>query len=286
MQKPISKISVTNIQHLCVHDGPGVRTVVFLRGCTLQCPWCCNPEAIHVGEDIRFDKGTCTYPQENRICRDCEKFDGKRSMKDCPIGAYEPSYRDYSIEELSDILLRDKSLYDAGGGVTFSGGEPLLYIQNIVPVLKKLKEQNIHIAFETTLYVPTEKFEVALQYADYWLVDLKFQFGYIRNREFDVPDGVVIQNLKRLQESVEKQNITYRMVYMHEAAKKISQIVNLLLANTISELEILECHSLAENKYRQLGQSFHKFTAPTEDDLSNLEKYLTDNNIKINISKL
>lgn len=282
----MNKISVTNIQHLCVHDGPGVRTVVFLRGCTLQCPWCCNPEAIHIGENILFDKGTCTYPQENRICRDCEKFGGERSIINCPIEAYEPSYHDYSITELTDILLRDKSLYDAGGGVTFSGGEPLLYIKDLVHLLEKLKEQNIHIAFESTLCVPAENFEIALRYVGYWLIDLKFQFGYIKNPEFDVPDGVVSRNLKLLQELVRKEKITYRMVYMHEVAKNISQIVNLLKTNKISELEVLECHSLAENKYRQLGLNFHKFAAPTEDDLFILEKHLTDNNIKINILKL
>lgn len=282
----MNKISVTNIQHLCVHDGPGVRTVVFLRGCTLQCPWCCNPETIHIGDNLRFDKGICTYPQENRICRNCEKFGGKRSIMDCPIRAYESPYHDYSIEELADILLRDKPLYERGGGVTFSGGEPLLNVKDLIPLLDKLKKLNIHIAFETTLYVPQENLESALRYADYWLVDLKFQFGYIRNNEFEVPKDVIAQNMRKIKECVDKQSIVYRMVYMHEAEQNISKIVEQLLTYDIRELEVLECHSLAENKYRQLGLNFRKFNAPTGVDLKELIDKLSNNNIKINISKI
>lgn len=275
----MNRIAVSNIQRLCVNDGPGVRTVVFLKGCTLQCPWCCNPETIHVNKHRLFDKGLCSYPEMKSYCTNCERFGGEQRLTDCLVHAFEATKTRYTSDELLQILLKDEVTYHNGGGVTFSGGEPLLQTHALLPVLQELKSRGVHIAFETTLYVPTEYFELALSLVDYWLVDLKFQFGYAINNEFTISKDAFERNLLNLQNNVATNHIRYRLVLMREAMKNAEIIAQKLSEHKIGEVELLECHALAENKYRQLGLTFKKFSPPTDEDVAFMDKLL--NNIHI-----
>ncbi len=135
---------ITNIQRMCFHDGPGIRTTVFVKGCSLHCPWCSNPENINSSEE----------PYE----------------KDGNKGIYG---RRYSASELTEILLKDKDFWIPEGGVTFSGGEALLQAEALNGVLKRLKEQQVHIAAETALFVPSERIRLVLPWIDYFIVDVK-----------------------------------------------------------------------------------------------------------------
>ena len=264
-----AKIRVTSIQRLCVNDGPGVRTVAFLKGCYLQCPWCCNPEAIHYEGDEYFDKGRCKCPEKNPICRNCELHGGNMPKDGCPFGGYEKTYKDYTADELYGLLMRDEPLYRDGGGVTFSGGEPLLQAFAIKPLLQRLKKENVHIAFETTLYAPREQYQAVKEYVDYWLVDLKFQFGYIANRDYDIGIHRFEENLLDLQSL--GRDILYRMVGMEEMMSLKNKIVNDLLMHEITKLEILDYHGLAENKYKQLDKSFKPFKKLTDVDIKEID---------------
>ncbi len=263
-----AKIRVTAIQRLCVNDGPGVRTVVFLKGCYLQCPWCCNPEAIHYDGDEHFDKGRCKYPENNPICKNCELHGGLATKDRCPLGAFEKTYKDYEVEELFDLLMRDATLYRDGGGITFSGGEPLLQAFAMKPLLQKLKDENIHIAFETTLYAPSVRYDVVKEYVDYWLVDLKFQFGYMINRNYTVGINDFEANLQDLQ--ISKKDVIYRMVVMEEMMERKKIVVSELKRHQINNIELLSCHGLAEHKYRELHKPFIKFDAPTICDIESI----------------
>jgi len=264
-----AKIRVTAIQRLCVNDGPGVRTVVFLKGCYLECPWCCNPEAIHYEGDEYFDKGRCKCPEKNPICRNCELHGGNMPKDGCPFGGYEKTYKDYTADELYGLLMRDEPLYRDGGGVTFSGGEPLLQAFAIKPLLQRLRKENVHIAFETTLYAPREQYQAVKEYVDYWLVDLKFQFGYIANRDYDIGIHRFEENLLDLQSL--GRDILYRMVGMEEMMSLKNKIVNDLLMHEITKLEILDYHGLAENKYKQLDKSFKPFKKLTDVDIKEID---------------
>ena len=249
------------------------------QGCTLQCPWCCNPETIHVNKHQVFDKGLCSYPEKRHYCNNCERFGGGRRITDCPIHAFEAIGTQYTSDELLQILLKDEVTYQNGGGVTFSGGEPLLQIHALLPVLQKLRSRDVHIAIETSLYVPTENFEQALPLVDYWLLDLKFQFGYAVNNEFIVPNDAFDQNLQNLQKKVTSDHVCYRLVLMHEALKNAETIAKKLSEHNVEGVELLECHSLAENKYKQLGLPFKKFLPPTDEDVALMDNLL--NNIHI-----
>ena len=256
------KIRVTTIQRLCVNDGPGVRTVVFLKGCYLRCPWCCNPEAISYAADEYFDKGKCKYPEKNVVCKNCKLHGGNVRKTECPLGAYEETYRDYDAEELYDLLMKDRYLYQNGGGITFSGGEPLLQAMVLKALLLKLKNENVHIAFETTLYAPVEHYNIIKQYIDYWFVDLKFQFGYITNNEYNISMDSFESNLSDLQSL--KKNIVYRMVVMKEMLGRVDSVIRKLFLHRIDSVEFLTYHGLAKNKYKELNKEFRQFNACSE----------------------
>ena len=279
-----AKIRVTSIQRLCVNDGPGVRTVVFLKGCYLQCPWCCNPEAIHYEADEYFDKGMCKYPEKNPICKNCELHGGLSAKGQCPLSAYEKTYKDYEVDELFDLLMREEALYRDGGGVTFSGGEPLLQAIAIKPLLQRLKDENIQSAFETTLYAPSAQYDAAKEYVDYWLVDLKFQFGYMTNKDYTVDINDFEANLRDLQ-SLQK-DVTYRMVVMGEMMKKASLIAQRLKGHRIGGIELLNYHGLAESKYKELGRTFKRYRPFNDIESEELSEMLRNEGIEYAIIKL
>lgn len=270
------KLRVTGIQRLCVSDGPGVRTVVFLKGCYLHCPWCCNPETIQYNEDSYFKRGECV--DSPLLCSSCVLHEGNASVTKCPYHVYEEVSHDYTHEELLGFLMKDSNVLK-DGGVTFSGGEPLLQAFTLKPLLATLKAKGVNIAFETTLYAPSNHLEAVINEANYWLVDVKFQYGLIPNRDYKLDDGCFEKNLRTLQEKVSDDNIIFRMVLMNEVLNKADNIAQQLLSHNIRKIELLPCHSLAENKYKQLGKSFHKFGTPTKNDLDGFVKCLNNNGI-------
>lgn len=262
-----NKIRVAAIQRLCVHDGPGVRTTVFLKGCYLQCPWCCNPETIRYGEDALYNKGVCKKDRDSIICRNCVLTGGTRIKEECPINAYEKTYTDYGIDELFTLLMRDESLYEKGGGITFSGGEPLYQSTPLLPLLQKLKTEGVHIAMETSLYIPYENICLVQPYTDYWLIDLKYQYGYIANEDASPINIDIEKNLAYIQSRVTPDSICYRMVVMREIVGKMPSIAQKLKSHHVNDIELLAYHYLGKNKYKELGKPYHLFDTLTKDEL-------------------
>lgn len=258
-------IRVSSIQRLCVHDGPGVRTTVFLKGCYLKCPWCCNPEAISYHDDCYYDKGNCLNNAKLSICQECEQLGGSHDKTLCPFDAFERTYADYPLDKLKDEILQKHIVEKQYGGITFSGGEPLLQARQLRPLLKMLKAEGMHIAFETSLYAPQKHFLMVKDYVDYWLVDLKFQFGFIINPEFKNEEGSFATNLSILQN--EGLNVEYRMVVLKQIVNKLDSIIVRLKNNRIRNLTLLQYHSLAQNKYKELRKPFIIFDTPSTDDL-------------------
>lgn len=126
---------ITNIQRFSLHDGPGIRTTVFLKGCSIRCPWCSNPENIN---------------------HQIEKY-----VKDGKEGFYG---KEYSVDEVLKEVLKDKIFYEDNGGVTFSGGEALLYAKELLPLMEQIKQNNISIAVESSLFVPSSYLEMVIPF--------------------------------------------------------------------------------------------------------------------------
>ena len=245
----MKQLRITNIQRGCVYDGPGVRTTVFLKGCTLRCPWCCNPETISYEKDRFIDDEKCMLflGRQSHLCEQCERNLGFRTIDECPFGVVEDTYRDYEVEELLEILLNDSLLFkETNGGVTFSGGEPLLQAEALTPLLIKLKEKSVHIAFETTLVSQAFNLKQIIPYTDYFIVDLKFQ------PQMNLFNLSYLSTISKLYNLLKCKDVANRMVFVDEMEIYKDLIVSRLNALGVSKLELIGCHSLGEKKYIKL----------------------------------
>lgn len=278
----MNALRVTNIQRGCVYDGPGVRTTVFLKGCSLKCPWCCNPETISFEEQWFIDNEKCELFHDNPsvLCKQCVRIGGSKSIKECPFGVCQATSKDYFSEELLEILIKDKLLYkDTDGGITFSGGEPLLQSTTLLPLLKQLKELEFHVAFETTLCVPEKNQLDILPYVDYLIVDLKLQ-----PQMYLFDDNYIncqIRNLKRFKGV----DIHYRVVFVNQMTSYKENIINKLKLLNVNETEVLLCHNLGQNKYKKLRLS-NNYCNADESQASKFVDYLNDMGINSSLLTL
>ncbi|TFF84541.1 MAG: glycyl-radical enzyme activating protein [Promethearchaeota archaeon] len=180
---------ILDIKRNALDDGPGIRTLIFFKGCPLSCVWCQNPESKSPTKELYFDRDKCSecgmclarceqnainYDYEYRIYRSLCNLCGD-CINICPNNALKLIGKKYSIDDLLEIIIKDKIFYDnSGGGVTLSGGEPLYYIEYVHKLLIKLKNNNIHSCIETSGLYNRSKFnELILPYVDLIYFDLK-----------------------------------------------------------------------------------------------------------------
>lgn len=252
------KLRVTSIQRGCVNDGPGVRTVVFLKGCVFRCPWCCNPETQSYEEEIFFDENKCLHVKgiSSDLCDGCVIKSGNRDVFNCPFKAATPVSKDYTTDDLLAEILKDKSLYEtSNGGVTFSGGEPLLQSKQLLPLLIDLKDKGIKVTIETTLAVKSDVVQTMMPYVDYWYVDLKMQSEM---KVFSQANSNAKENIQMLQHF--GAGIIFRLVVTDSVYKIREMIAQELSSLNIKEIELLKCHNLANTKYRKLHMENKDFT--------------------------
>ncbi len=205
---------IFNIHRFALDDGPGIRTTVFLKGCPLSCIWCHNPEGMRAGREMALDPNRCiacgacraVCPEgavsekpdlriDRRRCTACA-----RCAERCPATAIQVMGRRHSLGGLLELLLRDSNFYAAsGGGVTFSGGEPTLFMAYLGAALKALKEENLHTAIQTCGLFDYRAFSrQVLPVTDLIMFDLKF-IDSARHRRYTGKDnGVILENFRRL----------------------------------------------------------------------------------------
>ncbi|MDD3152764.1 MAG: glycyl-radical enzyme activating protein [Bacteroidales bacterium] len=271
----MGKIRVFNIQHYCVHDGPGIRTTVFLKGCPLACQWCCNPESQSFELQLRHSSIRCKNclqcvqscdknavknvngkPEFNfSVCANCHT---KACMDTCYYDALSLSGKDYNAEELFSIIEKDKEFYsNSGGGVTFSGGEPLAQAVNLTELLKLCKSSNIHTAVETCGFVSQKQLSDAAKYIDLFLFDIKI----IDNRQHIHYTGqnneLILNNLDLLSKMGCK--IVARIPLIPQATdnqNNIDQIISLCRKFNIRDANLEIYHRLGIQKYNDYGIPF------------------------------
>ncbi len=279
----MAAIRVTNIQRGCVYDGKGVRTTFFLQGCHLTCPWCCNPETSHETSRAFFDADKCgkRIAEKSVICGACVKAGGDRPMENCPFGYVKPTSTMMLPDEVTAICMNDVSLFQtSGGGVTFSGGEPLLQSDNLHDILKELKAHNIDVALETTLAVGTPKLIRLVDFIDEFIIDYKLQPCmnlYDKNYQQLISD-----NLKILPAT---KRIRNRLVFIDEMEKVTTNIIDIINHFGIRELELLKCHNLAISKYQRLSLVNRDFSA-SEEKMEHFKTVIETNGTIVKLLKI
>lgn len=238
----------TNIQRLSLHDGPGIRTTVFLKGCSLRCPWCSNPENLrqypetYIKDGLNGVYGKYYTSEEllKEVLKDRNYYDGKIDQKD------------WQIKD-------SKKIESLPGGVTFSGGEALLQMSAIVPVCEFLHGQGIHIAVETCLFVPSESVKLALENIDFFYIDIKIldaekckavEHGdlnvYLSNLNTVMKAGVpVVIRIPVIGSFTEDE---HNRKAVHDLIKMSTEA-----GGNILKIELIKEHNLGESKYKSLG---------------------------------
>ncbi len=241
---------IFDIQRFSVHDGPGIRTTVFMKGCPLSCAWCHNPEGLTDQIQLKYTANDCI---------DCGRCGTKtlENVEKCPTGALAICGRDICSAELIDELLKDKVFYGSDGGVTFSGGECLLQADFVAEMLKACKSNGINTAIDTSGYVDFTEIERTLEHCDLYLYDVKMMDTELHRQYTGVDNELILENLYRL--SALAKDIWVRVVLIPNISDTDENIYR--LAEFLSSLPrrhtvtLIPYHPLGISKYQTLGLS-------------------------------
>lgn len=249
------KITVSGIQRMCLDDGPGIRTNVFLMGCELRCPWCSNPECIPLGNQL--------------VCE-----------KELLGTQYEPW-------DLVNLLKKDKVFWERGGGVTFSGGEPLLQAPGLKEAWELLKKDGIHLVAETSLFVPEAYLSLAMSYIDFFYVDVKLLDRELCREILGGRLELYIKNVRTLSENGKE--IHFRLPC---SEKYVLDRGNMELVYSFLEqyarfpVEIFALHNMGDTKYKALGLKPPESQAVSGKRLEAVRWELKQRGIRSNIIKI
>ena len=296
---------VYDIQGFSVQDGPGIRTTVFLKGCPLRCPWCHSPESQEFFGQLSWISMRC---QGTEICQErCIKACAKGALEygetrsdaktgeslqmvhvkrdlcdncgDCANVCYPQalfiSGKDYTVDEMMERLLRDKPFFRDDGGVTISGGECLSQFDFTYELAKRLKENGIGVAIDTTGFAKWENVEKIIPYADLFLYDLKHMNSEIHQKVVGVPNEIILENAKKIAAAGGKFQIRIPIIPMfnndevniNETAKFCKE-----LGDSVLTVQLLPYHNLGAMKYLRLYDDItFEATPPSDEEMNNIK---------------
>jgi pyruvate formate lyase activating enzyme len=264
-------VNIFNIQHFSLHDGPGIRTVLFFKGCPLDCAWCHNPEGKSIQKTLSFLNERCVF------CRKCESVcpQGAHSFQSgehmlsrenciccgkcvdaCNYGALETFGKEYTIDEILSEIEKDKAYYGSDGGVTISGGEPFMQFEALITLLKALKEKGYHVCIETSGYTTSERILEAAKYTDLFLYDYKESDNERHIKYTGVSQDKILNNLNALDDVgarlVLRCPIIPSVNDYNEHFEKIAQIAS--KHASIQGVELMPYHPLGISKAINIGK--------------------------------
>ncbi|NLX64219.1 MAG: glycyl-radical enzyme activating protein [Clostridiaceae bacterium] len=265
---------VFDIQRYSIHDGPGIRTVVFLKGCPLRCKWCSNPESQDIRPQIFYIKSRCMGcglcekncpDKEVKLEHDGLKIDWKAANRGdlawtsvCPTGALGIKGIYMSVEEVLNIVMKDEIFYrQSGGGMTLSGGEPLMQPKFALGLLKMAREADISTAVETTGYVDRKVLLDAMHYTDVFLYDFKHWDDEAHIKYTGVSNKKIKDNLKILAEA--GANIMVRTPLIpdvNDSEESIRKIMEIIKEYGIKKFTLLPFHQYGSGKYASCGMQY------------------------------
>jgi len=294
---------VSNIQKFSVNDGYGIRTIVFLLGCTLRCKWCQNPETLENKPTLMFVADLC------KGCDRCRKVcpnggpqasENGRVVLDrsqciscfdcaeaCPYEALKLSGREMSAEQVLKEVMKDKVFYQqSGGGLTISGGEPLMQIDFTAEILRLVKKEGISTCIETAGNVPWLNLEKVLPYTDLFLYDVKFLDPELHNEWTGCSNQLIQENLEKLVQYDKEIIIRIPLIPDINDGTEFRAIIDRLSEfPRIKEIHILPFHQLGSSKYEQMGMDYSMVEHREENDemVRECEQYAIKKGFRVSV---
>ncbi|HDL17912.1 MAG TPA: glycyl-radical enzyme activating protein [Bacteroidetes bacterium] len=262
---------IFDIKRFAIHDGPGIRTTVFFKGCPLSCRWCHNPEGINANDEIIYRENRCIH------CDDCisvcslqaitNRDGGKiinteicdlcgKCVDICPSTALEFVGTNMTVSEVMGEIEKDTAFFDeSGGGVTFSGGDPLLQFDFLRKILEQCRERKIHTTLDLSGYCPYESLENIQNLVTLFLFDLKVYDEEIHRQYTGVSNRLILSNLKKITKN--ENHVIVRIPVIpgvNDTEKEIDNISRYLSSlSNLREVHLLRHHNLGVSKYEQLS---------------------------------
>lgn len=290
------KVNIVEIKRFAVHDGDGIRTTVFFKGCPLKCLWCHNPETLSPKRQLAFYGHKCvmcgkcaevcslhnlsggTHTIDKEKCVLCG-----RCAEVCPQSAIEIFGTEMTVDEVCTALIKDRSFYDeSGGGITLSGGECLLQSEACREILKEMKHCEINTAVDTCGFVAHEAIDSVMPYTDTFLYDIKAIDVDVHKRCTGQPNGLILDNLMYIDKSGAKTEIRIPYVpgYNDNQIDKIGSFLAQL--KNITGVRVLPYHNYAASKYAALGiEDTLPKTLPSEAEISKAKDILKNYGIPV-----
>ncbi len=311
---------IFDIRRYSINDGPGIRITIFMKGCPLRCAWCHNPESQSPEVQKLYTASKCIGAQdcievcpEDALTLTSEGIvtDGEKCTlcglcaEACPSKAIEMSGKQYGVKDLMQIIERERvHIEHSGGGVTFSGGEPLMHPEFLVEMLKACGEKGLHRAVDTCGFAATETLLEVEKHTDLFLYDLKIMDSIRHKRWTGVDNRLILKNLKILAET--GANINIRIPFIKNVNTHIEEVTK--MAEFVAELQLtknrglvpstrdatpitnpivnlLPYHNIASGKYKKLEMIYDsaEMEEPTREDLQNAADIFGKYSIKVEI---
>jgi len=271
---------IFNIQRHSTEDGPGIRTTVFLKGCSMRCPWCHNPEAIKATPELVWYASKCigaahclgACPQKaltlteegiiiNRnLCDTCGEC-----VDVCPAEALELLGKRHTVSEVAQKVLREKIFYEkSGGGVTVSGGEPSLQAPFVMALMEEIRKAGVHVALDTCAGTKWDILGSVVQLADLILLDLKIMDRDAHLKALGVPQDLVLENARKIAELGKTIWVRTPVIPGYtDSVENIRKVAAFIKQNlpTVERYDILAFNNLCSSKYERLNRSWDLETA-------------------------
>lgn len=298
------KIYVANIQKFCVHDGPGIRTVVFFMGCPLRCRWCQNPENLHAAPVIMYDREKCVACGEClEACPKTEKTgEGKipsleiqrdqciscgSCSERCLTEAKSICGKLMTVDEIYYEVMKDETFFrSSGGGVTLSGGEPLLYAPFVEKLLSKFQRAGICTTVETCGYIPKKSMEIVVDTVDLFLYDFKICTKELHKKWTDRENDLIKENLEYLMKRDQRLIIRIPLIPGVNDGEEFRTMMEYLSRyKNLRQIHILPFHQIGSNKYTLTDREYEmeEFKECTVENAQTCAKVAEEYGFEVNI---
>jgi pyruvate formate lyase activating enzyme len=295
---------IFNIQRFSIHDGPGIRTTVFMKGCPLRCKWCSNPESINsfpelMTNDIKCircgkceeacPEGAISFNADEKIrvidrrkcnlCLEC--------VKECHSGALVVAGEYMRVEEVVEEVMKDLLFYqNSGGGVTMSGGEPLQQWEFVSEVLKGCKNKGLHTALDTCGYAPWKVMEEVLDHVDLVLYDIKHIDAEVHEEGTGRSNKIILSNAEKVASELEvRMWLRFPLIPgYNDSARNVKELAEFAVSIGVEKISLLPYHRFGEAKYDKLGGKY-TFTAkePSKEHVEEIKREIEAVGVKVTV---